>query len=317
MHPIIFENVIENKLNIDEFQNLDLTAEFLLSIQDTNSSFELLYTSLGNKKRSYRKDINLFKKSKGERFTKIDIEVNRQGIYDYLPEGLFHQPFNPKSGEASSTNNIEEIKRQRQNEKLARTFFLPIENEIFAQRIAITKLENDLFLNNSESRNKYIDLIKHWRLSNIFNNYQIVEIIRFFPLLHFYRNNIKYIETCLIKMLKYNVRIDKQINYSHTITDERLSWSLLESCLGVETILGNTIQIKKNKYIISIGEIKRIDFKKFLPNTNSIEVIMWLINLFFSADSIIEINIFANIQDSKFYLSKDADETFLGYNTYL
>lgn len=309
--------MLDNKVDIESNESLDLTAEFLLSLQEANTNFELYYSSVGNKKRSFRKDINFYKKSKGERSTKIEIEVNRQGIYDYLPEGLFHQPFNPKTGEQTSNTNIEEIKKQRENEKLARTFFLPIENEIFSQRIAITKLENDLFLNSSESRNKYIDLIKHWRLSDIFSEAQIIEIIRFFPLLHLYRNNIRYIETCLIKMLKYNVKIKKQKHCIETFTDDRLSWNLGDKSLGIETILGTTVQSKKSKYIVTIGEINRSDFRKFLAHSSLMAVIMSLINLFFSADSIIEINIFADVSDSKFFLSKDGDETFLGYNTCL
>ncbi len=306
----------ENKDN-EVFDNLDLTAEFLVSISKSNVNFDYYYSTVGNKKRSYRKDVNFFKITKGERTEKLEIEVNRQGIYDYLPEGLFHQTFSPKKGGDSEKQIIEEIKRQRENEKLARMFFLPIENEIFLHRLDLTKLENDLFLNNSESRNKYIDLIKHWRLSNIFSSTQIVEIIRFFPYLHLFRNKTKYIESCISKMINYDVQITKVQNYLVKLTEESLSWSLGKKDLGLETILSSEVNLYKTKYFLNIGEIKRNDFKKLLPHTENIKIIKNLMNLFFSADSLQEINIFSSKEENKLILSKEENESFLGFNSFI
>jgi hypothetical protein len=303
--------------NNEIFENLDLTAEFLVSVSKTEANYDYYYSTVGNKKRSYRKDVNFFKISKGERTEKIEIEVNRQGIYDYLPEGLFHQPFSSKKGDDNNNQIIEEIKRQRENEKRARMFFLPIENEIFLHRLDLTKLENDLFLNNSESRNKYIDLIKHWRLSNIFSSSQIVEIIRFFPYLHLFRNKIKYIESCMTKMINYNVQITKVKNLPVKLNDDNLSWKLGEKDLGLETILSSEVNLYKTKYIVNIGEIIRNDYKKLLPHTENIKIINNLTNLFFSADSLQEINIFASKEENKLILSKEDNESFLGFNSYI
>lgn len=58
------------------------------------------------------------------------IETYREGIYDYLPEGLFHPP-----SLGATRKNVEsvvkEIRKQKRVEEDARKFFRPFELEIF------------------------------------------------------------------------------------------------------------------------------------------------------------------------------------------
>ena len=59
---------------------------------------------------------------------KIHFVVNREGIYDRLPEDLFHQVSETKIS-SDKEESIEEIKLQRQLEKQCRLFFQPFEQE--------------------------------------------------------------------------------------------------------------------------------------------------------------------------------------------
>ncbi|WP_449398038.1 hypothetical protein [Chryseobacterium wanjuense] len=93
--------------------------------------------------RAYLKDI----KSISSNYLGFDeevftIETYREGIYDYLPEGLFHPP-----SLGASRKNVEsvvrEIRKQKRVEEDARKFFRPFELEIFFTEIGALLKEFD------------------------------------------------------------------------------------------------------------------------------------------------------------------------------
>ena len=75
----------------------------------------------------------------------------RKGIYDFLPEGLFHPPSlgTQKSG---IKEVIEQIRKQKRNEIDARNFFQPFELESFYLLLNAYNKENEFQITeNSES----------------------------------------------------------------------------------------------------------------------------------------------------------------------
>ena len=67
----------------------------------------------------------------------IFFHVAREGLYDALPEGIFHTP----KTQRNATEMVDEIKKQNQQREDARTFFLPIEEEFNRQRILVEQEE--------------------------------------------------------------------------------------------------------------------------------------------------------------------------------
>lgn len=63
----------------------------------------------------------------------IVISIARNGLYDVLPEGLFH-PFT-RYNNLDSDDRKKEFQIQKEEETNARKFFMPVDNEIFVQRI--------------------------------------------------------------------------------------------------------------------------------------------------------------------------------------
>lgn len=63
----------------------------------------------------------------------LEIILNRDSMYDTLPEGMFHQPSagNPS---LSVSAMVKEYHQQQREEAAARRFFAPFENELFLQR---------------------------------------------------------------------------------------------------------------------------------------------------------------------------------------
>lgn len=70
----------------------------------------------------------------------LNIPVFRDGLYDYLPEGLFHQPTVDDTREFAR-----EIDEQDRRERAARQFFRPIEQEFYLQGLML-ELEERKYL---------------------------------------------------------------------------------------------------------------------------------------------------------------------------
>ncbi len=77
--------------------------------------------------------------------TFLNIPVYRDGLYDYLPEGLFHQPT-----EIDEREYAKEIDEQYRRAQAARRFFRPIEQEFFLQGLLL-ELEERKYLINEEN----------------------------------------------------------------------------------------------------------------------------------------------------------------------
>ena len=75
---------------------------------------------------------------------KLSFVVNREGIYDRLPEDLFHQVSETKNTK-DKEESLEEIKIQRELEKQCRLFFQPFEQEFYRQRLKL-EVEERKFL---------------------------------------------------------------------------------------------------------------------------------------------------------------------------
>ncbi len=81
--------------------------------------------------------------------TFLNIPVYRDGLYDYLPEGLFHQ-----KTEADEREFAKEIDEQDRREKAARRFFRPIEQEFYLQGLLLELEERKYLITEENLRQK-------------------------------------------------------------------------------------------------------------------------------------------------------------------
>src|SRR4051794_16067541 len=94
----------------------------------------LLY--LGGSTRPFRNDIGNIEEEQLEydRQEYVIIKAFREGLYDMLPQGLFHQVAAHKNTQ-TEREIINAIRKRREEERNARTFFLPFEAGINHLRI--------------------------------------------------------------------------------------------------------------------------------------------------------------------------------------
>ena len=128
---------------------------------------DFIIQPIGAFKRSYSRDVI---KTKEKQFAKkqhkhVYIKINRDGLYDHLPEGIFHEHYTGK-GERTLKQSEANIKQKKKEEQAARTFFLPFEQEFYRQRLII-ELEERAFLKGFLDKNLLKMFLEYWGLSTL------------------------------------------------------------------------------------------------------------------------------------------------------
>ena len=98
-----------------------LAAELVESGFDIN---RLFIWPAGNSRRNFSRDVQSVEWHHLEHAHQslLCIKTSREGLYDMLPEGLFHQPV-PYSSTRSTEEIIDQIRRYKEEEQQARRFF--------------------------------------------------------------------------------------------------------------------------------------------------------------------------------------------------
>ena len=120
--------------------------------------------------RRYRRDLGRVSEESFERshrpVVRTVLEVHREGLYDALPQQVFHQPGNSDSEHPPGVRAmVEDSRAQRRKEKATRRFFLPFEQEFFRCRVRIEQEERRYFT--SLSARWYNEaLARFWNLAD-------------------------------------------------------------------------------------------------------------------------------------------------------
>ncbi|MFO7613402.1 MAG: hypothetical protein R6W71_02050 [Bacteroidales bacterium] len=113
----------------------DIKAEVIMAdLADRGMDADkMLVASKGLFRRNYERDVAHVQFDQVIDY--LIFHLTRDGLYDLLPEGLFHQMYIYSS--MSSEDRRKQFARQKQEEANARKFFLPYENEFMQQRARI------------------------------------------------------------------------------------------------------------------------------------------------------------------------------------
>lgn len=135
-------------------QPFDLRLEVIMAeLLDYGYAFDdFLVQPVGLFARRYRRDLGSVRDEQFERahrpVVRTVLELHREGLYDALPQQVFHQPGNDSSvAQAGVRAMVENIRTQRRKEKATRLFFLPFEQEFFRCRVRIEQEERRYFSN--------------------------------------------------------------------------------------------------------------------------------------------------------------------------
>ena len=237
--------------------------------------------------------------------------LNREGLYDLLPEGFFHG--HTRKLYKDRTETKAEFRMHRKEERDARQFFMPLEQEFFKFRLQKEIFEQNYFYA-PETIQEFIDFFDFGHLP--LSLYQKAVLFFLLPHLSLIAGNLQLTETCFEIILQEKVKFNTT-NCPPSVIEERYIPSLNACYLGVNSLLAN-ICVDHNPLLqIKIGPLRdSVSLLQFLKG-EQLELINRLTELFIQADLTTRVEITLNTDDEKFILGEQAFEARLNYSTTL
>lgn len=306
---------LKNDLNTD-YKAIVKAAELIESGEYQSDQIAVL--PVGDKKRAFSKEISGHQLyySESKRTECLTLEINREGLYDMLPEGLFHQP---PTGSASMSEEdmVEDVKLRRAEEKDARRFFMPFEAELNHMKILLELYENRL-----DKKTTYADLTQifasEWTEFRLFNREQSIIWMNFLPLIHQKRNDVKFLGQLLSLLFNVNVEVSyNSFPFRKVPIEEPMQFRLGSGTLGINSIIGDSFIAEEEELDISIGPASTLRLLDFMPGTANDHIIALTVAYLMPVDVAVEISLIATEHERVAELGLDAANSYLGYTVYL
>lgn len=272
---------------------------------------------VGVNDRAYLKDIKSISSSylgfDEEVFT---IESYREGIYDYLPEGLFHPPSLGASRKNVDTV-VREIRKQKRLEDDARKFFRPFELEVFFTEISALLKESEFDI--TSNTDSLLDTVSElWPLVRMLDKQNAYIFMHILPFFHQIRGDKRWFERCMTAFLQVPVEVTFSPNVIDEIEKNDDSMLLGNSRLGVTYIPSGRHMDGQRNWVVNIGPIPYEDMKKYIPGSPFRSVLQALYDYFLPVTVDVEENFVTEKHEYSFSLEDDErNASRLGYSTFL
>ncbi|VXB92888.1 conserved hypothetical protein [Flavobacterium sp. 9AF] len=242
----------------------------------------------------------------------LNIEISRDGFYDVLPESISHNYRNS----TSYSDPVEEFKTRKKEEKEARNFFNPIENELFRFRHLIEASEDTFFSN--LNANGVVDIIKTILVfKEDIPDKLIVKM--FYALLQLKDNttqNLNEVVSILEQIINEKVSYDTSYIKLENVNDNVGNNDDL--IMGITTTLESSERIFLKKYNFTIGPLKKSkDLSKYFQNQEMESFLNNFFNLFLPFHVQYSFEVILNKKDQTFSMGEQEYKSRLGISTIL
>lgn len=240
----------------------------------------------------------------------LKLNLSRDSIYDMLPEGMTHQTKNDIPEKGVDTM-IKEYNIRKKQQKSARLFFQPFENEFFQYGISTEAFESGFLfeLNSSHVPDMFYDF---WNISRDFPPLLVSKFIRLLPFAYKIVGNISQASHILSVLLEEQVEV-RDRDYQQ-YADEKQGVSLGDTRLGLDSITGTSYDDYSKHLDIKIGPLQNSSFTDFIHDGEKKKFVEMFYEHFFP----IEVEITTIIllpEDKEKFEFKDTADAVLGYNT--
>lgn len=301
-----------NKLQTDF--KAEAVAVNLLKYHRTVSN--IFIDRVGVNDRAYLKDIKSISSSylgfDEEVFT---IESYREGIYDYLPEGLFHPPSRSIKKECGYSGKRDP--KQKKVEEDARKFFRPFELEVFFTEISALLKESEFDI--TSNTDALLDTVSElWPLVRMLDKQSAYIFMHILPFFHQIRGDKRWFERCMTAFLQVPVEVTFSPNVIDEIEKNDDSMLLGNSRLGVTYIPSGRHMDGQRNWVVNIGPIPYEEMKKYIPGSPFRKVLQALYDYFLPVTVDVEENFVTEKVEYSFSLEDDdRNASRLGYSTFL
>ena len=296
-------------------ENIDYLAEVIIShlLADKKSDMsDVSIRLLGIFRRFFSKDVEkILSRSNSLKVEEWEVFLHREGFYDYLPEGFFHKTSRKYFKDHAET--IAEFSMHRLEEKNARQFFMPLEQEFYKHHINKEIFEQEFYFT-PETIHEFIDFYNLKTLD--LSIYQKATLFFLMPFVSIIAGNHSLTETCFEIILQEKVQFKSQFSAMAQAYKEKVP-DLKHVTLGKDSSLGFDFVDKNPQLLIEIGPLSKSDSLLSFLFGRDRKLIDWLVALFLQADLATYIRILLNKQDEIFVFGEKNFESRLNYSTSL
>ncbi|UOQ68865.1 type VI secretion system baseplate subunit TssG [Hymenobacter volaticus] len=272
--------------------------------------------------RRYRRDIGAVSEEAAEqqwRAPKTVVEVHREGLYDALPQQVFHHAGDPAPTPGVRAM-IADIQAQRRREKATRRFFLPFEQEFYRFRVLLEQEERRYMTNLSAQWYNEV-LARFWEIAGQLPPRQVTTLLYLLPLAHGIVGDLPRTQQVFECVLEVPVRL-------RTITPLRfaaedltepgaaLGTVLGQGELGRDFVLSGAYQETLPALEVRLPSLSTTLLAAFLaPDNWQARALKLLCNYFvaFETDVVFHYEVAAASQS--FVLADEGETAILGYTT--
>lgn len=237
---------------------------------------QIMILMLGSRKRAFRKDVDAVTDEISDYNNKeyTLITTHKEGIYDMLPQGIFHAPTLPKAAKTQK-EIIDNIKKHRVEESNARRLFLPYEAAINHLRIQMAVFESRL--DKGAHHNDLVDLFKnYWEIFKELDTNQSDIFLQVLPLVHDIRDDYEAAATIFELLFSLPVKITSRHQGPVKCANPVFS-SLNDTRLGINFTTGNAVYDGgEDEIVVTIGPIDNAQLKQFMPGAKNSKILEML-----------------------------------------
>ena len=314
------------KQNDDKYKNInrlntDFRAEAVAAglMESGQEADRVLIVRQDGHKRHASKDIAEVRKG----FSQADlteyleylyIHTNRFGIYDSIPENIFHQ--STATAQKKSWESVtHEMRRGREEERDARKFFQPFEMAVDRLLIDAQLYERQFDKKNFHSNLKDI-FSSYWSVLRLLTLKQAVFFIKTVPLLHQITADFDLLGKLMGAILEVPVKVElgdvAKVKANRSMKVREGEWRL-----GINSALENSFKDGYKDICITIGAATPETIKSFAKGTNNCLILEQLIAMMLPANRQKRVKYKTLEAYAGFRLSDSTHNTYLGINTRL
>jgi hypothetical protein len=239
-------------------------------------------------------------------------ELNREGIYDMLPEAVVHRQ-NKRSRDEDQTKMGQELRKQ---ERDARKFFSPLENEFHHRGMRLDMTEREMIKNSNPRRNRQF-FNYFFEDSSALSDEQVLILLHILPLSHKIRSDVALISLTLSRILNYDIVVTQKWKHTTFNLPEDVAMPLSEGQLGINTVLNDHFRIATRYYEVRINGLSVEDYHLFTGSGKHLTVLNFTLPYFFPAGAEWAIATEVSTETAPLHVSDDTHASFLGFNSYI
>jgi hypothetical protein len=240
----------------------------------------------------------------------LKLELSRDGFYDMLPQNLIHAARND-APEKDVDGMIKEYQVQKKQQKAARLFFQPFENEIFSYGVEIEGFEQD-FLSKLNGFLVPDMFYEFWGISKDLPPILVSKFIRILPYAYKIVGDVNLACQILSSLIEEKVSVSSKGHQKYL--DEEQSITLGDVRLGLELITGNSYDDYSSHFNLQIGPLVNSNFSEYIHDGAMKKFIDLFYQYFFPIEVEIKTTILLPHEKENFEFSSQQNSV-LGYNT--